>query len=159
MRPTTATTALVVVLTLCVVGTHARSLATMDQDDGTPGSPGVSTLDGKLPFLRDAGIKSRELDLLNKTSSLRHWDPPTAGCAALLAGYPAGAPDTVPNSVVLPNGDVTLYNPWTTWTCMNVSGEGGERLEKMGVFGFSFWPHPSIPHHHQTRRVSKCAPC
>ena len=73
------------------------------------------------------GAKSRQFDLLNKTTSLRHWDPPTDGCAALLAAYPVGAAASVPNSVVLPNGDITLYNPWTPWSCMNVrvEGEGG----------------------------------
>lgn len=115
MRLSRATTAAILLLGLVVSTASTRSLHTVDGDEE------VSTLDAKLPFLRDAGIKSRELDALNKTTSLRHWDPPTGGCAALLAAYPAGAPDSGPNSVTLPNGDVTLYNGWTVWTCMNVS--------------------------------------
>ena len=86
-----------------------------------------ASLSDAFPFLTDVGAKSRQFDLLNKTTSLRHWDPPTDGCAALLAAYPVGAAASVPNSVVLPNGDITLYNPWTPWSCMNVrvEGEGG----------------------------------
>ena len=166
MRLPTATTTLVIVLNLFVAGTWARSLATVDQDDGTPNAPGVAALDGKLPFLHDAGIKSRQLDLLNKTASLRHWDPPTAGCAALLAGHPVGAPDTVPNSVTLPNGDITLYNPWTTWTCMNVrrlvGGVGKERGRgvRFLVFLFCVSPHPLRSHPTPpNNRASKFAPC
>jgi hypothetical protein len=107
----------------------ARSLngaepATVAEDE-TPGSPGVANLQDAFPFLGDMSAKSRQFDFLNKTSSLRHWDPPTGGCAALLAQYPMnGAASTAQTAETLPNGDVTLYDAFTLWPNMNVRAEG-----------------------------------
>lgn len=115
MRP--AVTIAVVALAAAAASTSARSLHTAD--DGAD----KASLSDSLPFLQGLGEKSRQLDLLNKTTSLRHWDPPTGGCAALLAAFPVGAPATGQNSQVLPNGDIVLYNPWTPWTCLTVREE------------------------------------
>ena len=116
-----------------------------------------ASLSDAFPFLTDVGAKSRQFDLLNKTTSLRHWDPPTDGCAALLAAYPIGAAASVPNSVVLPNGDVTLYNPWTPWSCMNVRRKGG--VKGRGGEDPNIKPTHAAPPPPLFVRACKCAPC
>lgn len=103
----------------------ARVLAGADTatavEDDTANSPGVATLGDAFPFLGDMSVKSRQFDFLNKTSSLRHWDPPTGGCSALLAQYPMnGAASPAPTAETLANGDITLYDAFTAWPNMNV---------------------------------------